>query len=138
MRLRDNIRGFLITPARFVRAIEYMLSTATMTWGVILAHPADVFHAAAAWATLRESPLSEAGWGALFVALGLIKLLAVWYRWQRVRRWGAFVAMAVWCGVGLSFFLINPSSPGWSVYVTLFAGLNALTFLRLSLLREAP
>lgn len=138
MRVRDNIRSFLITPSRYVRAIEYLLAVATMTWGVILAHPADVFNGAAAWSTLRQSPLSEAGWGAFFVALGFVKLLAVWFKWQRVRRWGAFVAMAVWCGVGFSFFLINRTSPGWSVYVTLFAGLNALTFVRLTLLREAP
>jgi hypothetical protein len=45
--------------------------------------------------------------------------------------------MAIWSGVGFSFFLLNPYSPGWTVYVTVFAGLNALTFLRLSLLREA-
>jgi hypothetical protein len=137
MRLRDNVRHFLITPARFVRAIEYMLALSTMTWGVILAHPFDVFSGAASWATLKASPLSESAWAVLFVVLGLVKLMATWYRWQRIRRWGAFVAMAVWSGVGLSFFLLNPYSPGWSVYVTIFAGLNALTFVRLSLLREA-
>jgi hypothetical protein len=131
-----SLRDFLISPARYVRAIEYALSAATIAWGLILALPADVF-SGAAWATLRQSPLSEVAWGALFVILGAIKILAAWYKWQQVRRWAAFMAMFVWSGVGLSFFLINPSSPGWSVYVILFAGLNALTFVRLSQ-RGAP
>jgi hypothetical protein len=137
MRLRENLRHFLVTPARFVRAIEYMLALSTMTWGVILAHPAPVFDSTPFVDTFKTSPFSEPAWALFFVGLGAIKLVATWYKWQRVRRWGAFLAMAVWSGVGLSFFLANRYSPAWSVYVTTFAGFNALTFLRLSLLREA-
>lgn len=128
-----NLRDFLISPARYVRAIEYMLSVTTLTWGILLALPADTFRSAAAWATLRASDIPEWGWGLLFATLGLIKLLAVWHRWHRVRRWGAFVALVLWSAVGYSFFSITAwSSPGWSVYIILLAGLNALTFLRLS------
>lgn len=129
--MRRNIRNFLSTPARYVRAIEYVLSTATIAWGVLLALPPDVF-AGVSWTALRESPLSEVAWGVLFTSLGIFKLVAVWRRWHAGRRWGAFAAMALWSGVGFSFLLINAASPGWAPYLFVFATLNALTFLRLS------
>lgn len=127
-----NIRDFLTNPARYVRAIEYVLSFATLVWGILLALPSDVFRSAPAWASLRASPASELVWGLFFALLGLLKLAAVWRKWQSIRRWGAFLAMMMWSGVGFSFFVTNPSGPGWSVYLFVLAVLNALTFLRLS------
>jgi hypothetical protein len=132
MMLRENVQDFFKRPERFVRAPEYLLGVVTMAWGIVLAIPVAIFDGAPAWATLQSTNVPESAWGAAFFLLGLVKFVAVCKRWLPVRRATTFLGLAAWSGVSLSFFLINPYSPGWAVYSLGLGGLNGLVFLRLS------
>ena len=132
MRLLHDAHEFLVDPTRYARAPEYVVGGATAVWGALLALPADTFKTSTAWAILQASPIGELGWGLIFLALGLLQLIAVLRRWHQVRRDVALLAVAHWSAVGFSFWTVNPYSTGWVAYLLMYAMINLLTFLRLS------
>ncbi len=72
--------------------------------------------------------MSDDGWGASWLAIGLIWILASHRHWRRIRRVAAILAAGtlIWCGI--TFVLSNPATAlGWGMLVLgLGAGAAAL------------
>lgn len=108
------------------RAIEWMTALAALWWGINLAMSGDML-SAPRFAAFHF--LDEATWSALFLSLGMIRLVALWVngRWPTtpyIRIVCAFASMILFGMV--SKVLVDPHIVGWNgTWSTLQLALSA-------------
>ncbi len=104
------------------RLTEWLVSTQTMLWGVVLLLPADTFHASPATWAFFNAIMQEWQWGALMFTLGAARLIGIIINGTRprvtpyIRLVSSFVGFFVWIGVTYSFAASGVVSTWIAIY----------------------
>lgn len=117
------------------RLTEWMLASLMIAWGVAVALPGETLHLAGYRVLVTLAP--EEVWAALSIAIGAMRMVALWIngRWRRsplLRAGGAAWGLGWWLGLAWLLWLgADPEAlPSAIAFYPIFAAFEAASVVR--------